>query len=422
MRWWVLFSLMIVGCSSGKPDGESPDDGAAESEPEGPTWHADVRPLVESRCASCHTAGGIGSFALENYEDVVLIKAAVADAVAERRMPPWKAIDGCAEYRDDISLSEEEIAMVVEWVDNGVPEGSIDDAQTGTPPEAGSLERVDLTVGLPVAYDVNTDVGDDYRCFPVEWPLEEDVFVTGYVVNPERVDLVHHLIAYIVPGSYRDALAELEAADGSAGYSCFGGPGPISVTDSDWLGAWAPGAVQGPLPNGIGIQMKAGDMLVLQMHYNSASGATGTDQTSIDFSYETEVDRPGWIQPFTDPDWVFGGGMDIPAGATDVTHDFEFMMAQSFTVHSANLHMHTLGTGGRMEIGKADGATDCLIEIDDWDFDWQRSYVFEEPKRLEAGEAWRLSCNWDNPTDKDVDWGDGTGDEMCLGTALMSLD
>jgi len=396
--------------------------GSSEKDAPPPTWHADVRPLVETSCASCHTDGGIGTFNLETYEDVLLVKDQVVDAVVERRMPPWKAIDGCTDYRDDISLSDEQIAMVVNWAEQGAPEGNVEDSRTGNPPEAGTLERVDLSVELPLAYEVDTSVTDDYRCFPVDWPLEEEAFVTGYVVNADRVDLVHHVIAYIIPESYRDQLMALEAEDGQAGYGCFGGPGPINQADADWLGAWAPGAVQGPLPNGLGIRMKPDDMLVLQMHYNSKAGSSGADQSSIDFTIESSVEREGWIQPFTNPSWVAFGGMDIPAQTDDVQQTFENNMQRELIMHTANLHMHTLGRSARMDIERASGEEDCLIEINDWDFDWQRTYVFSEPKTISVGDKWRIECTWDNPTDQDVDWGDGTGDEMCLGTVLMSLD
>ena len=75
-----------------------------------------------------------------------------------------------------------------------------------------------------------------------------------------------------------------------------------------------------------------------------------------------------------------------------------------------------------MAVDRTDGTEDCLIEIDDWDFDWQRTYVFDEPKTFDEGDLWKLECSWDNPTDQDMDWGDGTGDEMCLGTVMVSLD
>ena len=422
---WIAVSVVTTliftaGCTAGKGEnGDSADvEGAASSSP---TWHQDVRPLIESSCSNCHQEGAVGGFPLETYEDVSLIKAQVADAVADRRMPPWKAVDGCADYRDDISSTQDEIDVVVEWVDAGAPLGDPEQTRLGEPPRTEGLERVDLSLPLPVAYEVNTDLTDDYRCFAVDWPLDEDVYVTGYEVKPDRADLVHHMIAYIVPGSYADALAELEAEDGRPGYECFGGPGPISQADAAWLGAWAPGAVQGALPNNIGLQMEAGSMLVLQMHYNSKSGATGTDQTKIDFMVESTVDRPGWIQPFTNPSWVFGGGMTIPANSEDVRHSFETQVPRDLEFHTANIHMHTRGRTGRMEIQRADGTDDCMIQIDDWDFDWQRSYVFEEPKSINSGDVWHLDCSWDNATDSDLDWGEGTGDEMCLGTALVTL-
>ena len=386
------------------------------------TWHTDIRPLIESSCSSCHTAGGVGNFSLETYEDVALLKEQVADAVFERRMPPWKAVDGCTDYRDDISLSDDQIDMLVAWVENGAEEGDPANTRQGNAPPTVGLDRVDLSLSLPLPYEVNTEKTDDYRCFPVEWPVEEDSYVTGYVVNPGRPDLVHHLIAYIVPASYAGALAELEAEDGRPGYECFGGPGPINQADAAWLGAWAPGAAQGPLPNGLGLRMNAGDVLVLQMHYNSASGATGADQSSIDFTLENEVERTGWIQPFTNIAWVLGGGMDIPAGETGVSHSYEVPAPRSLVFHTANLHMHTRGVSGRMAVDRVDGTEECLIEIEDWDFDWQRTYVFDEPKTFDEGDLWKLECSWDNLTDKDMDWGDGTGDEMCLGTVMVSLD
>jgi hypothetical protein len=79
----------------------------------------------------------------------------------------------------------------------------------------------------------------------------------------------------------------------------------------------------------------------------------------------------------------------------------------------------------------ADGSESCLIEIDDWDFDWQGQYALRQPITMNAGkDSLTLSCTWDNSqanqpfvdgkqaTPQDVEWGDGSGAEMCL-TALF---
>ena len=72
----------------------------------------------ESSCANYYRS--VGTFSLETCEDVALVKDAVADAVPTHAA---KAVDGCTDYRDDISLTDEQIAMV-EWADLGAPEGN----------------------------------------------------------------------------------------------------------------------------------------------------------------------------------------------------------------------------------------------------------------------------------------------------------
>jgi hypothetical protein len=419
--WFLLAAgFLSVACT---PPADSPSDGDANSEEDTdtPTWYADVKPLMETHCVGCHQEGSVGTFSLDTLDSVSLISEYVADAVQTRRMPPWKAVDGCTDYRDDISLSDDQIDTIVGWIDAGLPAGDAAAAIAGQVREPGELERVDLQLQLPVAYSPSATATDDYRCFPIPWPEDEDTFVTGFVVNPGNEMLVHHVIAYIAPAGYADALIAEEALDGQPGYDCFGGPGVIEQVDSEWLGAWAPGATQGNFPNGVGVQMSAGDWVVLQVHYNNSTGITAEDQTSIDFQIESEVERYGWIQPFTDPLWVYGIGMDIPAQTDGVTHSYDYELSNTLEAHSASLHMHRLGTKASMKLTKADGTVECLLEIDDWDFDWQRSYVFAKKKEIAPGDVWSVSCEWDNPTDEDVAWGDGTGDEMCLGSMLLSL-
>lgn len=63
------------------------------------------------------------------------------------------------------------------------------------------------------------------------------------------------------------------------------------------------------------------------------------------------------------------------------------------------------------------GAPDaCLLDIPAWDFDWQGSYSLREPVTFEPGDVLSIECNFDNSTsDRDVTWGEGTDDEMCIG-------
>ena len=60
---------------------------------------------------------------LLTYEEARPWAKAIRDEVLERRMPPWGAVKGFGEFRDDASLSEREIEMLANWVEGGAPEG-----------------------------------------------------------------------------------------------------------------------------------------------------------------------------------------------------------------------------------------------------------------------------------------------------------
>ena len=112
--------------------------------------------------------------------------------------------------------------------------------------------------------------------------------------------------------------------------------------------------------------------------------------------------------------------MTIPAGSTDVTHEFTFAVPINLKLYTGSLHMHELGKTAMVSLEHTDGTEECLLSVSDWDFEWQQTYRFSEVVEVSAGTSLKVQCSWDNPTDKDVDWGDGTSDEMCLATMLMS--
>ncbi|HWB75700.1 MAG TPA: hypothetical protein VG755_12115, partial [Nannocystaceae bacterium] len=302
-----------------------------------------------------------------------------------------------------------------------------DDAPDDLVPAPVELPRVDVEIAAPTAY---TPVGpDDYRCFLLDWPLDEVAFVTGFHAKPENLGIVHHIIAYRIAPTSVASYEDLDAADPEPGYTCFGGPGG-SVTDfsaGQWLGAWAPGGGASPYPEGTGLRMEPGSKVVLQIHYNTASGASGSDRSAIELMTAPTVDREAFMLLWANPDWIFGD-MPIPAGKPDATHQFEYDPTaaldlltdvvppnQPFLLHSSSHHMHLLGQQAEHMLLRGDGSETCLLQIPHWDFGWQMAYRFDEPVLVEPGDRLRLTCQWDNSAGQaDVNWGEGTGDEMCL--------
>jgi hypothetical protein len=86
------------------------------------TWNREILRIIYSRCASCHRPGG-SAFSLMKYDEGRPWAKAIQEEVLERRMPPWGAVKGFGDYRDDQAMTPEQLELIAEWVDGGAPEG-----------------------------------------------------------------------------------------------------------------------------------------------------------------------------------------------------------------------------------------------------------------------------------------------------------
>ncbi len=421
----LLLVIAVSACS------ESPE---VPPPPVPATYHRDVAPLVQQKCANCHAEGGIAPFPLRSYAELFAMRGAVKAAVQSRLMPPWMPARDCTEYSHDGSLSDEQIALISRWVDEGAVEGAPAEAPALSGSAEGGLSRVDLKLTMPVDY-TPTQSPDEYRCFILDWPETQVRYVTGFRGNPGQASIVHHIIAFLAKPGEVAGYQALDDAEAGPGYTCFGGPGSTSG-GVGWVGSWAPGNKGSDYPAGTGIRVEPGSKIILQVHYNLSSAVSAADRTSVSMSLESSVRKVAIMQPWADPAWLRPGGMLIPAGQSDVRYRFGFDLApvlsrvtngvfrdnEPFTVHAGGLHMHTLGKWGRMWIERKTGGDDCMLHIPRWDFHWQGGYQFTQPKVVRPGDRVTIECHWDNslPGAQDVSWGEGTHDEMCLGIFYMT--
>ena len=87
------------------------------------TWNREISRIFYERCVSCHRPGGT-SFSLMTYPDVQPRAVAVRDAVLSRRMPPWGAVRGFGDFRNDQALTAEQIELITDWVKDDTPKGN----------------------------------------------------------------------------------------------------------------------------------------------------------------------------------------------------------------------------------------------------------------------------------------------------------
>jgi hypothetical protein len=420
----------LLACNGGGPaDGEAP------------TYHADVAPILAGRCVGCHQAGGIGTFPLESYAEVAEVGEIVAAVTESRQMPPWKAVPGHLAYANDPSLTEAQIATIADWVAADMPEGDPAEAGEPVPSLAVALPRVDHTLEMPEDY-LPTEAGsDDYRCFVLDWPESDLSYVTGFDVHPGNDTIVHHVAAFLIRpdglggDGVIDTFTGWDAEDEVPGYSCFGGP---SQTGSELqvpvqqVAQWVPGSGATLFPDGVGIPVPAGSLIVLQLHYNTLSADGNPDRTRLDLMTEPDVARVGAFAPWLDPTWTFGQ-MEIPAGsvrshtaAGNPLGFFELLLGtdvaldQGFDIHAVMLHMHQLGQHAVLHHDPAGAERRTLLEVADWDFDWQLTYVLDEAVPFAPDDALSLTCTFDNTTGEAVNWGEGSGEEMCVANLFVS--
>jgi hypothetical protein len=292
---------------------------------------------------------------------------------------------------------------------------------------------------MPAPYAPQLDP-DDYRCFPLDWDEPGTQFVTGFEVHPGNATIVHHVAAFLIrpdgiagPGVV-DTFRGWDTDEAGPGYTCFGGPtrtGESLQVPVQQVAQWIPGQGATLLPDGTGIEVVEGSLIVLQLHYNTLSSDGLPDETSVDLMTAASVEREAAFAPWLNALWP-SGLMILPAGQT-VTYSavgdpaglFGFLLdgidlAGGFRIHAAMMHMHQLGERTEVHVEHEDGTRSDIVTVDDWDFDWQLTYFLDDPVAFAEGDELALSCTFDNHTDAEVGWGEGSGEEMCVANLLVS--
>ncbi len=395
-------------------------------------YYEDIRPLLTQHCVACHTDGSIAPFRLDTYEDVAALAPAIRTVIEERTMPPFgvRADGSCQEYDDPWWMTDEQIAMVGAWVDGGMAAGD-ETLDAPAAPELPTLEGESELVAIP-SYEPEThpELGfelDDYRCFPIDFGLESDRYLTGFDVVPDNDALVHHVLGFRVDPDFlsnADAIATLEGVDEKPGWPCYGAagdgilPGGVPVT-------WAPGQGAVNYPDGVGVRFQPGDLMVVQMHYNLIDEG-GVDASQIRLKWEDEVEREGFqtlwdpflIQSFTGGTQTLEPGQESVKYTWDATFDdmFQFGGVSFPEVDILGIipHMHERGRKMAVEIERAEGM-ECLSDVDRYDYNWQRTYFYDEPISVNADDTLHVECDFNTMgSTEPVSAGFGTQDEMCL--------
>lgn len=441
-----------------------------------PTYYQDVRPILVENCLRCHNGEG-AAWSMTDAEQAFERRRRIVRAIMERHMPPWLAEAGHQEYLGNPMLDEYMLKIVQEWRDGGFAKGkpvpdtprtptALSHAGSSGPSHGAFTADLSLDVLPDDAYMPNPSRTDDYRCFVVDWTPDAESFITGFRAVPGNRKVAHHFVVFAIAPAMAQRFRELADQEPGAGYQCFGGAVPDRLGNranraeyekqypnglrelsrgNFWLAHWAPGMDGHVFPQGTGIRMQPGSVLVVQLHYYSKEAPGERDEGSrLDFMTAPTVTRPAFHLAQTNNDFMNGdqpGSIRVPPGDTasvSLTEDLGDYLGyiasvtgvprdriDAIELHSVNLHMHGIGQSGEVTLERAGGAPETLLAVPRWDLGWQRDFTFVQPKVFTrdqiAGTKLRVRCTYFNPKEQTVFGGLGSDEEMCFNFAYIAV-
>lgn len=398
--------------------------------------------------------------ALTSFEAAKTHAGAIAYETQKRHMPPWLPdTAACAELRHSRALPEADTLALQRWAERGAPEGRREDHR---PPVvkrtyravAGAPDRVAVPDD---AYAPKRGRADDYHCFVLDPKLERPERVVGLRIAPGLPSVVHHVLLFEVRAGALDRIRELDEREPGPGYTCFGGigvtpavrpgnfaKGELVSFDAQMIVGWAPGAgatdqagAPTALPEGTAIALAPGSRLVMQVHYSLENydrvAAGERDRTRIEM----------WLakqdEPLRQAVWVplLQHAFRVPANAGPddprATARAEIALPLPLEVRGVAPHMHLRGQSIRVEAlpePASPGEAACLLDVPRWDFHHQEGYWLEKGQRVQRA---AVTCRWDNRAgaqpivngkrrpSRELRWGEGTDEEMCLAFLYATL-
>ena len=338
------------------------------------TFSKDIAPILQRSCQKCHRPNALAPMSLIDYDEVRPWARSIRNRTGLRDkpgvMPPWyieKDI-GIQRFKDDPSLSEEELRKIAMWVDSGAPEGDpadlpapvayidVDDWEIGEP---------DLIVSSPTV-EVPGEAPDWWGAIgEVPSGLTEDRYVAA---------LEFKEVTESREGPGRDTVGGLFVIH----HSSLGVVDPEAEEDDrSRFGRWPVHEVGRNAdffnPEG-GKLMKAGSNLSFQSVHLHANGADTLARLDIGFKF-----HPRGYEPTVKTEHMFfGNGVDLDIEAMDADQTMEayFTLPEHARISIFEPHMHA--PGYRMCLEAIWGITVETLNCAGYDHSWVRVYTYED--------------------------------------------
>lgn len=365
-----------------------------------PTYHGSISRIVQANCLECHRTGGVAPFALETYDEVRANAGMIRRVVSRGVMPPWFAADDARHdfgpFANDRSLPESDIEAIIRWTREGRPEGDPSDAPLpSTFAASWTIGTPDRVIQIPQPSSIKAEGRMPYAEIRVDAHIDEDMWIRGWEVMPTNRAVVHHALIFVIPkGTQR----KFTATDG-------------------FFAAYVPGNGATIYPDGHAKLLPAGSDLHFQIHY-TPNGTATTEQMKLGLLL-TDGEPRHQVRTVG----ISDRRIHIPAGAPAHVESATLEIPANVQVVSITPHMHIRGSAFKCTVEEPDGETRTLLDVPEYDFNWQLRYQFAEAPLLAKGSVVTIEGTFDNSSAnpanpdprKSVRWGRQTDDEMLIG-------
>jgi len=377
-------STPVTGCAIVMPERDKRAAHAAIS------YEKTIAPMLMDKCVACHRTGGIGPWAMNNYEVVKGFAPMIREVLRTQRMPPWHSDPHYQAFSNDRSLSKDQVKKLVHWIEAGAPRGAGADPLLKQPKEWAewALGQPDLIVKTP-AFKVPATGVVPYQNVTVANPLDHDVWIRAIDYVPGARAVLHHVIA-------------------SAGTGRFGGAS---------LNNYVPGADPLQIPEGNGIFLPKGSKFHFQMHFTT-SGKEATDVTQFGLYFMKEPPTYNYRAMI-----LANPMLRIPPNAKEHVVKAESKFKNDAFIYSVHPHSHFRGKAAKFVAHFPDGHQEVLLNVPHYDFNWQTTYELAKPLAVPAGTRIEYTTVFDNSAqnkanpepNRQIRWGEQTWDEMVFG-------
>jgi hypothetical protein len=406
--FWCLGSFgVILSASLSVPPALASQEtaGPGQPAPQQLTFTKDVAPILQRRCQACHRPDTFAPMSLLTYEEARPWVRSIKQRVAAREMPPWyidKSV-GVHHFKNDVSLTDQEIATIVRWVDSGAPKGNPADMPPPRRFEATNTWQMgspDLIVQLPKDLEIPAEASDRWIDILVDSGLKEDRYIRGIEIRPLKgFRAIHHVSTSM---KHDD-----DADDGDNVQGAF-------------LNEYALGKNADVFPEGAGRLIKAGTKINFNLHLHAIG-----QETLANVALGLKLYPKGYAPKYVETTEKIGDpkDLDIPPNADGVRFDAYQTLAKPARLLSFQPHMHNRGKASCMEAIYPGGhKVEMLSCVNRYQFAWHLVYLYEEDEQplLPAGTVLHLTSWYDNSPgnkfnpdpDNLITYGQRTIDEM----------